>query len=568
MKKIILTLSIAALNLLSIPLRSLGQSLPVGTPVLEDYYRRLQLSGGVDSTVSFTVRPFYPSRSKGHPHNVYDPDSTLHKDSWTSTGPFTFGKGHGEFQILPLTIQQQYNSDHPYGWNDGAMIPAKGYQTMVSGGFYLKYGPLSIQLRPEYVYAANPSFNGYASGHGDADLVSYYLYHNLIDQPERFGTGTYTKALWGQSSIRLTFGPISAGLSTENLWWGPGINNALILTNNAAGFKHATINTVRPIHTFLGSFEGQIIAGRLDATGQPALDVTSTSTGKLLYIPKRDDWRYYTGYNLSYQPRWVPGLFLGWIRTFNSYKADLHSFSDYFPFLTPFQKSSSKYVNGDAFNRDQQTSFYARWLFAKAKAEIYFEYGINDNAYDYKDFLSSPEHSRAYIWGIRKLVPLAKRDQGILFSAEIDQLSQSADRIVRPAAGWYIHSGVTQGQTNDGQILGAGTGSGGNLQTIDISWVSGLKKLGLLFQRYEHDTDFAEQHFTTINGNNRNWVDFAMGLQGNWNYRNLLFNAKLQGVKSLNYEWILKDYDPNNTYYVPHNDVFNLHAELGVTYRF
>lgn len=568
MKKSLLTISMV-LACIFIFNTLKAQTIPVGTPVLEDYYRRLQLTGGLDSTVSFTVRPIYPAKST-HVQNVYDPDSTQQKDNWFKpTGPISFAKGYGSFQVLPFTIQQQYNSNHPYGWNDGLMIPAKGYQTMISGGFFVKIGPLSIQFRPEYVYAANPAFAGFASGHGDADLVNYYNYHNLIDQPERFGNGTYTKASLGQSSIRLTFGPASIGISNENLWWGPGIENALVITNNAPGFKHLTLNTVRPLHTFIGSFEGQIIAARLDATGQSNLAVTTTSTGTNLYIPKRDDWRYYTGYNISYQPRWVPGLFLGWIRTFNAYHSDVHGFSNYFPFLTPFQKVDANNGEGDSFDRDQITSFYARWLFTKARAEIYFEYGLNDNSYNYSDFLGSPEHSRAYIFGLRKLVSLAAhKDQGILFGAEIDQLSQSSDRIVRGAGGWYIHSGVKQGQTNEGQILGAGTGSGGNLQTVNVSWVNGLKKLGVFFQRYEHDTDYAQGAFPSINGNSRNWVDFALGLQGDWSYKNLLFNAKLQGVKSLNYEWILKDYDPNNTYYIPHNDVFNLYAQLGVTFRF
>ncbi|WCT10605.1 capsule assembly Wzi family protein [Mucilaginibacter jinjuensis] len=568
MKRIFLTISIALAFGLSSNL-IFAQTIPVGTPVLEDYYRRLQLNGGLDSTVSFSVRPLYPAKAT-KVHNVYDPDSTQQKDSWFKpTGPVSFAKGYGAFQILPLTMIQQYNSNHPYGWNDGLMIPAKGYQTMISGGFFFKIGPLSIQFRPEYVYAANPIFAGFASGHGDVDLTSYYNYHNHIDQPERFGNGTYTKASLGQSSIRLTFGPASIGLSNENLWWGPGIENALVMTNNAPGFKHLTLNTVRPIHTFIGSFEGQIIAARLDATGQSNLTVTTTSTGTNLYQPKLNDWRYYTGFNLSYQPRWVPGLFLGWIRTFNAYHSDIHGFSNYFPFLTPFQKADTHNADGDGFDRDQITSFYARWLFIKAKAEIYFEYGLNDNSYNYADFLGSPEHSRAYIFGLRKLIPLAShKDQGILFGAEIDQLSQSSDRIVRQASGWYIHSGVNDGQTNEGQILGAGTGSGGNLQTVNVSWVSGLKKLGVIFQRYEHDTDFAQIAFPDINGNSRNWVDFALGLQGDWGYKNLLFNAKLQGVKSLNYEWILKDYNPNNTYYIPHNDVFNLYAQLGVTFRF
>lgn len=155
MRKVAFALNIICLltGLLSCD-QARAQSLPVGTPVLDDYYRRAQLLGKIDSNISFTIRPA-SFESKTNHHNVYDPDSTLAKDHWVQAGPVSFAKGLGTFQILPLTWQQQYNSDHPYGWNDGPMISAKGYQTMVSGGFYLRFGPLSIQLRPELVYAAN-----------------------------------------------------------------------------------------------------------------------------------------------------------------------------------------------------------------------------------------------------------------------------------------------------------------------------------------------------------------------------------------------------------------------------
>ncbi|QJD97549.1 capsule assembly Wzi family protein [Mucilaginibacter robiniae] len=566
MKKKFVTISIATLCCFGAA-KVRAQSLPVGTPVLDDYYRRQQLVGKVDSTLSFTSRPIFQSKAL-KVHDIYDPDSTVHNGNWPgSIGPVSFAKGYGTFQILPLTWQQQYNSNHPYGWNDGLMIPARGYQTMVSGGFFVKLGPLSIQLRPEYVYAQNSNFAGFASGHSDQDIAGYYSYHNLIDQPEKLADGQYTKASWGQSSIRLTFGPVSFGLSNENLWWGPGLRNALIMSNNAPGFKHLVLNTVRPIHTFIGSFEGQLIAGRLEGTNRSPLDVTSTSTGTNLYVPKRDEWRYYTGYNISYQPKWVPGLFFGMIRTFNAYHTDVEKFNAYFPFFTPFQKKDTN--DGDPFDRDQQLSFYTRWLFTKAKAEVYFDFGLNDNAYNYHDFIGSPGHSRAYVFGLRKLIPLASTQgqQGILVSTEITQLSQTPDYLIRDAGGWYIHSQVKAGQTNEGQILGAGTGSGGNLQSMDVSWVMGLKKLGVSFERYEHDVDFYRFYFPNINSNSRKWVDYAFALQGEWTYKNLLFNAKLQEIKSLNYQWILKDYTPEK-YYIPHNDVFNLHAELGITYRF
>ena len=150
-----------------------AQSLPVGTPALDDYYRRMQLLGKVDSNVSFTIRPLFPGAAF-KTHNVYDPDTTLKNDSWTPASPFSFANGAGLFQILPFGLQQQFNSDHPYGWNDGPMIPAKGYQTMISGGIFVKYGPLSIQLMPEFVYAANPPFTSFAAGRSDQEMKQYW----------------------------------------------------------------------------------------------------------------------------------------------------------------------------------------------------------------------------------------------------------------------------------------------------------------------------------------------------------------------------------------------------------
>ena len=111
------------------------------------------------------------------------------------------------------------------------------------------------------------------------------------------------------------------------------------------------------------------------------------------------------------------------------------------------------------FPRDQYTSIYSRWLFTGAQAEVYFEYSLNDNSYNLRDFIGSPEHSRAYMFGIRKMLPLPEhKNQHIIFSGEITQLSQTVDRIVRGAGGYYMHSGVTAGHTNQGQVLGAGTG--------------------------------------------------------------------------------------------------------------
>ena len=547
-----------------------AQTVPVGTTV-EDYYRRLQLLGQLDSSISFTNRPITPEAIKKE--NIFDPEEQLLKEGWLKkSGPLHFAKGKGTFQILPFSWQQQFNSHHPFGWNDGPMIPAKGYQTLVTGGIFAKIGPLSIQLKPEYVYAQNADFESYGDNRSDAEVAVYYGgNYNLIDNPERYGNQSYSKLRWGQSSIRLTVGPASLGLSNENIWWGPGLKNSLMMSNNASGFKHVTLNTVRPVKTYIGSFEGQIIGGRLESSGFSPLDNTALSSGTVVYDKPREDWRYLAGLNISYQPKWIPGLFLGFTRTFMSYGSDLNELADYIPFFVPFQKVKIGEGAGDDGNaRDQRTSLYGRWLFPKAHAEVYFEYGLNDNSYNFRDFIGSPDHSRAYLFGFKKLVPLKKREgEFIQFNAEITQMSQTIDGLLlRGAGSFYYHGEVRQGYTHNGEVLGAGSGTGGNLQSFELSWVKGFKKLGLSFDRLEHNRDFYDSSgFSTAKGGSRNWVDFAFAAVGEWNYKNLLFNAKLQGIKSLNYQWRQKDFTESQ-YYIPHNTVYNFQGQLGVTYRF
>jgi hypothetical protein len=243
-----------------------GQSIPVGTPILEDYYRRSQLLGKLDSTVSFTVRPLYTGV--------------------TNNPVCESREKKNVFKILPLTQQQQYNTHHPYSLNDGPMIPARGYQGLVSGGIYARLGWLRIQLQPEFVYAENRNFQGFYREQSDYVWAGYYSVMNYIDLPEKFGNGPYHKIFPGQSSVRLTAGVLSVGISSENLWWGPGIRNSFIMSNTATGFLHLTLNTVRPIGTFLGSFEGQLICGRLEDSGYFPQDTSRTYNGIRLYTPK------------------------------------------------------------------------------------------------------------------------------------------------------------------------------------------------------------------------------------------------------------------------------------------
>jgi hypothetical protein len=533
------------------PVILFAQTVPVGIPVYEEVYRNAQLLGQIDSTFSFTSRPIFSSVLRKQ--NIYiDADSALKKNKWTKfDGSFTFAKGKGLVKLLPVTWIQQINSDHPEGINDGPMIPARGYQTLFSAGIFTKYGPLSIQLKPEIVNAENLSFYGFPE---KSLLRNYQQYISIIDLPERFGNKPYQKIFLGQSSIRITVGPVSIGVSNENLWWGPGIRNSLLMTNNAPGFEHFTLNTIKPIKTPIGSFEGQLIGGRLNASGDS--------------ITKFSQWRYMNGLVVSYQPKWIPGLFLGAVRSLMTYGKTLKKPGDYFPVFIPITKAADGGDAEDAKKRDQIASVFMRWLWTEEHGEIYFEYGKEDHNWDSRDFIQEPSHSAAYILGLKKLFPLKNRKgEAIQINMEVTQLASSYTTINRGwTINWYTHGDVTEGYTNLGQVIGAGIGPGSNLQTINISWVKGLKAIALQLERFNHNENY---FYDVVKDIRAHWVDLSGALIGSWDYKNLLFNVNAQFVRSINYEW---QYMPKlsypQQYWNQSKDLFNFHGQLGITYRF
>lgn len=544
-----------------------AQTLPVGSTAVEDYYRRNQLLGKSDSSVSFMVRPVFP---KSISDGLYtDPNGQLTNKSANQV--YGTQTGNTSVTLLPVSIQNQINSHHPYGWNDGAMIPAKGLQTLISGGIYAKYGVLSVQLKPEMVTATNSYFESFNNNHYDIIFARYYDFYNNIDLPVKFGTKSYTRFYWGQSSVRVNYKSLSFGASTENLWWGPGMRNSLLMSNSAPGFPHLTLNTTQPIKTAIGSFEGQLIAGRLVGSGFAPLYPDNISYFSVsLYKPKPDLWRYLSGAVLTWQPKWVPGLFLGYSQSAQLYGKDLNGIKDYLPFFSTIQSVNAQDISNN--KRDTRNSMFARWLWPEEHAEVYFEFGRNNYTGDLRQVLLQPEASRAYIFGLRKMMVTDKaKSEGVLISVEATQMQETSVDNILNGLGWYINKNIRQGYTYKGELLGAGIGPGANLQSLDVSWVRGLKRLGLQMERYAHNNDFYYYAYIDTQDWRRHWVDLSVALSGEWDYKNFIFNGKLQGIQSLNYQWYLDptlNRNPGDPYYVSGINKFNLQVQAGLTYRF
>ncbi len=513
------------------------QTLPVGLlENTDDSFRRQQLLGNDTSKSSFLIRPINIANRN---NLVLDASSNINLANFSKKIFSTNNNAYAVY-LLPITVQQQFNSHHPYGSNDGSMIPSRGYQAQIAAGLYAKAGPLSIQLRPEYVYAQNKAFRELQ----DVPNIPYfntnlYLsnYYNKIDLPERFGEQAYAKMNWGQSSIRLTFDPVSIGLSNENLWWGPGVRSSLLMSNNAPGFKHLTLNTSRPVNTPVGSFEAQVIAGRLEQSGVTVIN-------NPLVTAKPDDWRLITGIAFTYQPKWVPNLYLGFDQTTTVYNAD----------------RGEDVPNG----KGKYASFFARWVMPESRAEIYAQLGSDRHPYE-SATKSVNKSATAYVVGFRKLLALKAVDEYIQVGIEMSSLESARSGLVLEQPSWYVHSRVRAGYTNRGEILGAGIGTGSSQQSLEVSWVKGLKKIGLQLERVVHNNDLFYEAVREIR---LNWVDLAMGGKFDWTYKNLIFSNQVSYVHSLNYQYEFKPSATKAYWQWDKQDVNNLHVKLGIMYRF
>lgn len=535
-------------------LKSYGQTVPVGS-YSEELLRREQVAGNSDNKSSFVIRPLVSNGA----------DSTIQSLIVSREYiKFNFMGMPSGLRILPVNWLNEYNVKRPYGYNNSSLYPNAGYQSMFSGGFLLKAGILNVQIKPEFVYAQNKSFSTFAdvqaNNNSPALMNAYFTQINGIDAPERFGSSSLKRVYPGQSKITLAYKSIEAGVSTENLWWGPGIRNSIMMSNSAPGFFHWTFNSTKPVNTIVGAFEWQIIGGNLKQSGFAPDDVSKLVYAGDLYNPKPKVSRYISAYSINWQPKWLKGLYLGASAYDYLDKDSVYHNKNIIRKLIPVISGSSIKAN-DAYNGkngDQQDFAYAfniRQLLPLYKAELYFEWARNDRTGSLSDFIEEPEHSAAYTFGGRKLFELS-RGGFIQIKSEITQLQQAPTFLLRDEPTWYVHAqSPRDGYTNNGRYIGAGVGPGSNSFIFDISYLKNYNSYGLMLERQLHNNDLYYAAFAESRISNLHWVDIAGTFYTNLKFKNYLISAEATPVYTLNYEY-------------QSGSSFNLHARINFTYFF
>ena len=519
------------------------------------------LSGDLTTSYSLNIRPIS--------YSEFD-------SIFPNQNKLIYKSNDNKFLLKSLGIDYfiEYNSNHPYNRNNGTMIPNKGYQHILSPGLYFKIGPLSIQLKPEHHYAVNHPFEGFWEGHYPEIWKERYKLWNKIDMPERHGNKRHNKMVFGQSNIKLNWKNISLGLSSENIWWGPSKRNSIMMSNNAQGFYHITLNTNKPLNTPIGDFEWQIITGKLENSGYDPPKTDFEYAGTKLFVPKinqigeTDDWRYLQGFIISYSPKWIDGLSFGLIRWVQMYSALidgkytwLNGKINYLPAFSNLFRSNDKYIDFET-QTNQAAGIFLKWLWKDSNAEFYFEFHHNDSKQNLRDLLLDSDHSRAATVGLSKLFRV--NDNQYAFNWEWTQMEQSASRLIRNAGSWYEHSYVYDGYTHKGEVLGSSIGPGSNSHYISVNKLNKKSLVGLGIEIVDNDNDFYHVAFSSAKDFRRYWKDFNLHINFHKKFRNFNFSSNIVFIRSLNYQWELEDnYQP---YYHPGNDVSNFHLSVKLTF--
>uniref|UniRef100_UPI004047DB32 capsule assembly Wzi family protein n=1 Tax=Algoriphagus sp. TaxID=1872435 RepID=UPI004047DB32 len=524
-----------------------------GSLTLDEYARRTAISVHGKDGIGLLLR----SMDKSPKELFFGKDSSLKK-----------GKLWG-YEFLPVYTSLNYDGKRPYGLKEFGNISARGTQYFLSSGVKVNFSLFHIQVQPEWVWAENKEFEGFSDNFSSGVIASKFSDWNSGDSPEKFGNKFYSKFFLGQSSISIRYKAFEFGAGTRNFWWGPGQWNSLIFSNMSPGFLNISLNTTKPAKFFLGNFEGQVLIGRLESSGM--VPTQNDDLNSKFFLPLNSDWRYLNAMMLSYNPKWIPALSFGYMRTYQYYNADRpNDLKGWLPILEPMAKEKL-FTNGNSVIYDdrrqsQQIAIFGRYKMNKAKAEVYFQFGRRDHALNWREFIMNPEHARAYQVGFLKIASLPGTRKLLQVRAEITHQQESVNKYLRYGLGnglsWHTH-GQVRGFTNYGQTMGVGIGTGSNVQTLEIALVEDWKKWGILLERLENNQDFFYRAF----GQQKEikpWIDWSTALLWNTSYKDLFISARLQGVYARNYQWGLSK--TSTPEFPVSQNLFSMHSQVNLIY--
>ena len=337
----------------------------------------------------------------------------------------------------------------------------------------------------------------YNSEHVFASIEPYYFISQNDDyrEPQRIPKFShlndnrahletpYTAVGIRETQIYLKHNGFGGGFSNANMWWGPGMYSSLMMTNNTTGFGHLMLGTINEKRIKDWGFNGRYIFSKF---------------GK-----KSDSKPYYSGFifNTTYYSK--PIITFGFARTFLSGgKNTNYDIGMLEAALLPFEfvnieKSENQ---EDILNPvDQNYAGYINLRFPESGLVMFLEYGRNEGPGSFKDFILHPDHSRAFILGVRKYGLF--NNVNLMFGFEYANLIQTAFWQLRDTPDWN-NASQFDFNTYDGRYWAAHSGPDSDDFTIYFAYNN--NKLVIMpsinYERHNitHPNALVQQYANTI----------------------------------------------------------------------
>lgn len=457
--------------------------------------------------------------------------------------------GRRVVRVLDPAVETIGNTHLPESANDGAMWAGRGVNVGISAGVAAIYGPWRVTLMPRVVTASNHPFQVLPSGNPARSPFASPWHSNPVssDLPLRFGTGRVTRFDPGESTIELGIRGVAAGVSTAAQWWGPGIWNALVLSNNAAGIPRLYLATDRPVRTPLG-----------DVTGVWQLGVLIESP--FFDRDVRNDLRSVSSAAVTLRVAADTGLTVGAARSVFASARRFGRIGDHWAdvFVDWHRQSFAAPVERTS---DQMTSFFARWVFPEARLAAHAEWAKLRVPKSFRDLIVAPQLDQGYTIGLEWARPVDSATT-IVARAEATMLEQTPEQPITATPEFYASYSVPQGYTQQGQVVGAAIGPGASSQTLAVSLLRRAARVDFRVGRIRREES---AYFRSPAGFSYKAHDVSLvsGLGARVDSRRVAVEASLTGTWRLNYLFQTTDpYEFSGDF-----DVHNLSARLGVVFH-
>jgi hypothetical protein len=400
-----------------------------------EIYVRALADRGLLSVEPWSARPFAPTTLRGW--------ATSERD----VGPWTAriaapSNTSSSLTLLRPSISSSYNSGFAWGMGDGPVWQGRGLNAWATAGLAWHFGILNARIEPLFEQGQNRAFGLNPTPAGASPFVDD-LRPTEIDLPQRFGKSSFHIMDPGQSFVRLDYRGAALGFSTEDIFWGPGVRQALLFDANAAGFPHAFFGTSHALATPVGRFHAQLIYGRLEESKWAPANGSASRFGAggiAIWMPPTPATAPIEfGVARFYHRQWPKAL-------------TLHDLTVPFGSLI-----NDREVAGTGVAENQLLSVFATIRVPASGLEVFGEFGKNDRNADLRDALSEPEHNSAWMLGFFKVIAPQSLSAGFwtlraeVGSGRVSELQQ----LGREQSTFYDHTTVSQGHTQYGQLLGS-----------------------------------------------------------------------------------------------------------------